>query len=305
MKIQNVHDKFFKETFSRIDVVSNFLEELVDEKLVKKLDLITLQIDNNSFVDEELEEHFADILYTCDYAGKGKVRIALLLEHKSYKEDYPHWQLNQYILNIWKSGFKQKKEKPIPIIPIVIYHGKKKWTYEPMRSYFDNLEEDLLRYIPEFDFHLINLNIIPDKQITNFKNKFLAISALLFKHSRFTKYVRKIEDSLVELLKLIDNQENNPFSVSIILYIQNTDALTITEIVGIFTRVSKNLNNVIMTTAQQLINQGTNQGIEIAKIDTVKKGHLNGISNDLLVNISGFSIKQVEEIIAKMKLGLV
>ena len=60
-----------------------------------------------------------------------------------------------------------------------------------------------------------------------------------------------------------------------------------------------------MTTAQQLINQGTNQGIEIAKIDTVKKGHLNGISNDLLVNISGFSIKQVEEIIAKMKLGLV
>ena len=36
MKIQNVHDKFFKETFSRIDVVTNFLEELVDEKLVKK-----------------------------------------------------------------------------------------------------------------------------------------------------------------------------------------------------------------------------------------------------------------------------
>ena len=31
MKIQNVHDKFFKETFSRIDVVANFLEELVDE----------------------------------------------------------------------------------------------------------------------------------------------------------------------------------------------------------------------------------------------------------------------------------
>jgi predicted transposase/invertase (TIGR01784 family) len=308
MKIQNVHDKFFKETFSRIDVVSNFLEELVDEKLVKKLDLSTLKIDNNSFIDEELEEHFADILYTCDYVGKGKVQIALLLEHKSYKEDYPHWQLNQYILNVWKSGFKQKKIKPIPIIPIVIYHGKKKWNYEPMRSYFDHLDEDLLRYIPEFDFHLINLNAIPDKQITNFKNKFLAISALLFKHSRFKKYVQKIEDDLVELFKLIDNQENNPFSVSVILYIQNTDALTITEIVGIFTKVSKNLNNVIMTTAQQLINQGVsygvNQGIELNRIDTVKKGHLNGISNELLVNISGLSMQQVEEIIAKMKSSL-
>lgn len=300
MKIQNVHDKFFKETFSRIDVVSNFLEELVDEKLVKKLDLTTLQIDNNSFVDEELEEHFADILYTCDYAGKGKVRIALLLEHKSYKEDYPHWQLNQYILNVWKSGFKQKKVKPIPIIPIVIYHGKKKWNYEPMRSYFDNLDEDLLRYIPEFDFHLINLNTIPDKKITSFKNKFLAISALLFKHSRFTKYVRKIEDSLVELLKLIDNQENNPFSVSIILYIQNTDALTITEIVGIFTRVSKNLNDVVMTTAQQLINQATDS----TKIDAIKRGYQNGISIDLLSNILNLPIKKVEEIVYKINVGL-
>ncbi len=309
MKIQNVHDKFFKETFSRIDVVSNFLEELVDEKLVKKLDLSTLQIDNNSFIDEELEEHFADILYTCEYAGKGKVRIALLLEHKSYKEDYPHWQLNQYILNVWKSGFKQKKIKPIPIIPIVIYHGKKKWNYEQMRSYFDNLDEDLLRYIPEFDFHLINLNTIPDKQITNFKNKFLAISALLFKHSRFKKYVRSIENSLVELLKLIDNQGNNHFKTSVVLYIQNTDELTITELITIFTKVSLNLNHTIMTTAEQLIsqgfNQGTNQGIEIATINFVKKGHLNGISNELLVNISGLSMKQIEEIIAKVKLGLI
>jgi hypothetical protein len=121
---------------------------------------------------------------------------------------------------------------------------------------------------------------------------------------------------LVELFKLVDNQENNPFSISVILYIQNTDALTITEIVSIFTRVSKNLNNVVMTTAQQLINQGVNQGfdkgvnyglnqgIELNKIDTVKKGHLNGISNDLLVNISGLSMQQVEEIVTNVKSGL-
>ncbi len=316
MKIQNVHDKFFKETFSRIDVVTNFLEELVDEKLVKKLDLSTLQIDNNSFIDEKLDEHFADIVYTCDYAGKGKVQIALLFEHKSYKENYPHWQLNQYILNVWEASSKQKKKKPIPIIPIVIYHGKEKWDYQPMRTYFEYLDEDLLRYIPEFDFHLINLNTIPNEQITNFRNKFLAISALLFKHSRLKKYVRKVEDELVELFKLIDNQENNPFSVSVILYIQNTDALTITEIISIFTRVSKNLNNVVMTTAQQLINQGVNQGfdkgvnyginqgIELSTIDFVKKGFINGLSYDLLVNISGLSMQQVEEIVAKVKSGL-
>ena len=44
-----------------------------------------------------------------------------------------------------------------------------------------------------------------------------------------------------------------------------------------------------MTTAQQLINQGISQGIsqgiELTKIDIIKKGYLNGISNNLLVNI--------------------
>ncbi len=59
-----------------------------------------------------------------------------------------------------------------------------------------------------------------------------------------------------------------------------------------------------MTTAQQLINQGINQGIELTKIDIIKKGYLNGISNNLLVNSCSLSMQQVEEIIAKVKAGL-
>lgn len=320
MKIQNVHDKFFKETFSRIDVAANFLEELLDEKFVKKLNLSTLSMDNNSFVDEELEEHFADILYTCEYGDKSKVRLALLYEHKSYKEDYPHWQLNQYMLNVWKSGFKQNKEKPIPVIPIVLYHGKEQWIYQSMTSYFDNLDEDLKKYIPDFEYHLINLNNIPDKQITDFKNKFLSISALLFKYSRYKKYVKKIENNLVELLKLVDNQGNNAFTTSVVLYIQNTDDLTFLELVTIFTKVSTNLNNSVMTTAEQLIsqgfnqgisqginqgiNQGFNQGLEAKEIDAVRRGYSNGISIELLSNILNLPVQKIEEIIAKIKLGL-
>ena len=64
-----------------------------------------------------------------------------------------------------------------------------------------------------------------------------------------------------------------------------------------------------MTTAEQLINQGIsqgiNQGIQIAKINTVKKGYLNGISPAMLANISDLSIEQVEEIIAKVKSGII
>ena len=190
MLIQNVHDKFFKESFSRIDVAANFLEELVDDKFVQKLHLNTLELDNGSFIDESLEESFADILYTCRYGEEQKtVKIALLYEHKSYREEYPHWQLIKYMVNVWQSGLKQKKVKPVPVIPIVIYHGREKWNYRSMREYFEDLDTDFFKYIPDFEYHLVDLSKVSDKKITNFRNKFLAISALLFKHSRFKKYI--------------------------------------------------------------------------------------------------------------------
>ena len=304
MPIQNVHDKFFKETFSRTDVATNFLEEFLPPNFVQKLNLPSLTIENNSFIDENLEEHFADILYTCNYGEGGKVKLAFLYEHKSYKEDYPHWQLNQYMINVWQGGLKQKKEKPIVVIPIVIYHGREKWNYQPMRAYFDNLDDELLKFIPEFEYYLVDLNKVSNQQIVNFRNKFLSISALLFKHSRFNKYIQKIENEFVELMKFIDNQEGNIFAKSIVLYIQNTQQLTITELFTIFSKVSINIKNTAMTTAEQLISQGINQGIQINKMNTVKKGYLNGISPAMLANISDLSIEQVEEIIAKVKSGI-
>jgi len=94
----------------------------------------------------------------------------------------------------------------------------------------------------------------------------------------------------------------------VVLYIQNTDDLTFLELVTIFTKVSTNLNNSVMTTAEQLINQGfnqgINQGIETKEIDAVKRGYSNGISNELLSNILNLSVQKIEEIIAKIKLGL-
>ncbi len=83
MEIYNPHDKFFKETFSIRENVVDFLEGIFPEEIVKKLDLSTLSLDNNSYIDEELKEHFSDIVYTCVCKNE-KLKIALLFEHKSY-----------------------------------------------------------------------------------------------------------------------------------------------------------------------------------------------------------------------------
>ncbi|WP_169703963.1 Rpn family recombination-promoting nuclease/putative transposase [Candidatus Kuenenia stuttgartensis] len=83
MEILNPHDKFFKETFSIRENAIDFLSGRFPPEILKKLDLSTLTQDNSSYIDEELKEHFSDIVYTCFCKDK-EIRITLLFEHKSY-----------------------------------------------------------------------------------------------------------------------------------------------------------------------------------------------------------------------------
>ena len=41
--ITNVHDKFFKETFSRLEVAQSFIEELFPQELKEKINLKDLK----------------------------------------------------------------------------------------------------------------------------------------------------------------------------------------------------------------------------------------------------------------------
>jgi predicted transposase/invertase (TIGR01784 family) len=81
-----------------------------------------LKLSNGSFIDADLAEHLADLVYEVEYAGD-QASIILLFEHKSYQEDFPEWQLLRYMTNIWKEEQKQKKNSKI-VIPIIIHHGK-------------------------------------------------------------------------------------------------------------------------------------------------------------------------------------
>ena len=53
-----------------------------------------------------------------------------------------------------------------------------------MKSYFGEIKQELLPFLPEFDYVLVCLNDFSDKQITEFQNAFLRTAALLMKHSR-------------------------------------------------------------------------------------------------------------------------
>lgn len=296
-EISNPHDKFFKASFSRLDVVQSFIEEVFPPQYRDKINLNSLKLSNATFIDNELSEHLADLVYHAEYEGEPAM-ITLLFEHKSYQENFPEGQLLRYMSNIWLDEQKQKKGKKrknsTVVIPIIIHHGKSAWKKVSMRTQFGNPHQDLLKFLPEFDYLLFSLNDFSDVQIANFKNTFLSTAAMLLKHSRDEKTkLLALESFLIEKLRTLELLHENEFISTIVYYLETVSNLTAKEIIIIFTKVSTNVNNIAMT-AYEEIKQETTLNILRGLIQ-------NGASMELISKSFGLSIKKIEEMVKMLK----
>lgn len=308
MPIDNVHDKFFKDSFSRKQLVEGLIQEFFPKELSQKIDLASLELSNNSYTDEKLEEHFADIVYQCTYQNSQKIRISLLFEHKSYQEKYPHFQLLRYLLNAWEQDNKEKKE-PTLTIPIVIYHGKSRWKYQPLPQYFKGLDAELGRFLPDFDYLLFDISQFSDEQIAGFSNKFLALSWILLKNSRTKSYLLGIAKAFTELIQAIELAGDMSYIRSVFLYVlSTTENLAKPKIVDIFRNISTQTNSITMTIAEAMKLEGKIQGKIEGKIEGKEEATMLFVQKLVKIGMDAATIAhtfelpqtKVEEIIAKM-----
>jgi len=61
--LPNPHDRLFKETWSRRENAQIFLRNFLPDYLLSSIDLDSLEICKDSFVEEDLKEYFSDLLY--------------------------------------------------------------------------------------------------------------------------------------------------------------------------------------------------------------------------------------------------
>ncbi len=289
---RKVHDKFFKETFSRLEVAKSFIEETFPFDIRNKINISTLEKINSSFIDAMLREHLADVVYRTKYAGQDAF-VSVLFEHKSYPEKYPHLQLIRYMNNIWYEEQKQNKDLSV-VISIVIYHGETKWEKKSMLAYFGNPHQSLHSFIPQFDYLLFDLNEVEDHQIELFKNDLFSLTAMLMKHCRDSADdFMKLESFLVKRLNALDIDNQVEFIKTSLRYIQKDISLTRNKLSPIFTQVSTNINNIAMTIADEIKEETTFEHI---------KGLLEvGLNADKIAQAFKLPVKKVQDMILKIK----
>lgn len=187
--------------------VRDFLTAALPTEIHQRLDFNDLKMDSTSYVEKTYQEHFTDLVIQTNFSsnnsqhpGKKPVDIYLLVEHKSSLPTAPHLQLLRYMIQIWERD--QKNKQPLrPIIPIIFYHGKRKWIIpEEFHTILDT-DPALRNYMPNFTFALFDLNENDWQKIIQVQENFLL-------HSAFTAMQQIHRNALNGLKQIVKAWEN-------------------------------------------------------------------------------------------------
>ena len=166
-KVVNPHDKLFRDTYSDKENARSLLYHRLPDKVLTQVDLNTLEISKDSFIEKELADYYSDMLYKVNLTDGSEGFVYVLFEHKSYYDRFVHLQLMEYMVKIWRLYIKQHEKPPdlLPIvIPLLVCHAKREWPEGTLRltSLLSGPVGDLAGYIPDFAFELYDLHRYSD-----------------------------------------------------------------------------------------------------------------------------------------------
>ena len=153
-KNSHIHDLAFKDALRIEEICIEFLERFLNRKMIRSWKTNTIKYMPTDFIDQEHREKRADILVSIESKSRKKLKqfVYILFEHKSTVDKDVSEQLLKYITCIIENQ-KKNEGRSFPIIPIVFYHGERKWNvskYLLGRKYKN-------KYIFNFSYKLINI----------------------------------------------------------------------------------------------------------------------------------------------------
>jgi predicted transposase/invertase (TIGR01784 family) len=310
--INNPNDKFFKFVFSMLVVVRGYFEQLFPKDMASKLNLDTLELDSTTYITPELGEFYSDIVWQCQLLkSKKKVQVCFIFEHKSYVPKYPHIQIGDY-----KQGAYNKQlaaGQPLKVVvPIIVYHGKRKWIVKPFHTYFGKVDETFRRFIDPCDYYLTNLQDYSDDMIETFNVIFLRKALIAFKHHTEKSYLKShFLDLLFWDYGQDYSKEKLDFVKSFYVYLYNLLGGISKEEVNVM--IEQNNNKAKKETMYNLIEEiekkgeirgekrGIDLGIDLGKKISIYEAYNNGAKIEELSRFFKLPNSKILEIIEEMR----
>lgn len=206
----------------------------------------------------------------------------------------------------------QNGEVPSLIVPILLYHGTQRWEYHTVDDLFEDVEDELKNYLPNFEYIFHDLGELEDHELEMLHNKFLAASFLASKYA-FNK--ERLEQKAIRIL-LLSQSGTKRLRKSLIIYLFSRSEFD----EEILDSLPANLKHDVMNTLDIYVEKGIKIGLEKGEKIGLEKGRKkaeesekkfqtmieNLIRNtdwvdDQIADVTGISIELIREIRTSMK----
>jgi predicted transposase/invertase (TIGR01784 family) len=258
--LRNPHDSFFKEIFSRPEHARDFLEHYLPAEVAALLDLSTLDISKDSFVDPDLQQHFSDLLYQVKLHDQSAAYVYVLFEHKSYPEPLLAFQLLRYLVRIWEQALKQDHGL-VPILPLVLYHGRSRWAVSTSFQDLLSAPAPLRPYLPAFRYLLCDLSQYSEAEIKG--EIILQVVLRLLKYSLRPEINERLGETFALLRQLSEQKTALQYLQTFLRYLsQGSEPLREETLKQAVKQLFEEGDSPMPTLAEQWLEQGRVEGLE-------------------------------------------
>lgn len=291
------HDTSYRFLLSSKKLFVELLRSFVNQGWVQAVNEEDVQEIPHSFVLQDFKRQEADLVYRVNLNGQDVV-FYLLLEMQSSVDFRMPYRLLLYQVEIWRYLLQNEEEalsnrktfQLPPIIPIVLYNGKQKWTAElQFRKLFAN--EDLFgSELLNFEYLLIDVARYTEEELLSLSNTIGSVflldqtedqGQLLNRLEKLVNTIQQMsEDNQQKFMAWIANillqklPENEP---SLQQFIQNVKGDVS------FMGLEKILDDIER--------RGEQRGKEAVAKELIKKG----MESSSIAEVTGFPIQTIEE----------
>jgi predicted transposase YdaD len=280
-KLPTPHNNLFHYALSHAHAARDLIQTHLPADLVAALDLDSLVLQKDSFIDEELRDSYSDLLYSVQLAeqdGKSiEGQVYLLMEHKSRSDPMTCFQLLRYIVRIWEQRLRSGKYL-CPVFPLVIYHGQEAWTAPVSLEEVVGGPRRLFEYGVRMAYPVLDIGRIPDESLA--REPFLQSVLGLLKYSRRRDFEDKLEFLLRCLLESGMAELQAEHLDAVLVYIttvspsipMETLAMTIQKIFPTQIEPGSIADQYIKKGRQEGIQEGRQEGL----LEGIKEGRQEG-----------------------------
>jgi hypothetical protein len=247
----------FIEIFSNVRFVKSLLQDFVREPWVKLINFSNMEVTKSQFTGISEDKREADLLLKFSIKDNTDIFIFIMLEFQKTSEKM-FCRLHDYLNRIYRNQAKFSGKLSV-VVPIVIYNGSETWK-EKIRfiDYFIIIDKSLTRFIPNFEYILIDINKFDDRLLKKLKSE-VAYFFLLEKTN--LKEKDKSIDRILEIFQELKSQDKNLY-IMLARYITNLlhyKQIENNEIFEYFTEGSKSM---LTESLEKIKQESFEQGIE-------------------------------------------